>query len=164
MFTLDVSVGAVLHHEGELLLIPRGEADQAVYEIISGDFVMGLTLPAMIEHALGTKLDLAAAATKLLYIVERFYTKGNTDVHDITHYYFCEPTLTNAGTRIKCLAEDGKIALVKPADLGEGALAPACLREILVADAGEEFNVSPKLIVDNALGEKCGAVSGVFRA
>jgi len=165
MFTLDVDVRAVVAWDGRLLLARLGP-NKPLYECIGGNFILGKTLPGMIEQALETKLSLAVSATKLLYIIERFYTREGTDVHQITHYYLCELAEAEQESLPDLLAAAHKAeaALVKPEDISDGALAPECLREVLLADAAEKFNVSPKLIVDNQLGEKCNAASGVFRA
>jgi hypothetical protein len=164
MFTLDVDVRAVVLHDGQLLLT-RGAPDQPRFECIGSSFLLGKSLPGMIEQALRARLSLAASTTKLLYIVERFYTRESTDVHQISHFYLCELADAEQAAPSTLLdgTQDSDVALVKPQDLAEGALNPECLREVLVADAAEDFNVSPKLIVDNQLGEKSSTASGVFR-
>jgi hypothetical protein len=164
MFTLDVDVRAVLFHDGQLLLA-RQTPNQEHFECIGSKFILGKSLPGMIGGALAARLSLTFSVAKLLYIVERFYTRDKTDVHQITHYYLCEPSESEqqAPLELPEAALNADLTLIKPEELGEGLLEPACLREVLIADAAENFNVSPKLLVDNQLSEKSSAASGVFR-
>lgn len=162
MFTLDVGVRAVVFTGGKLLL-QRATTKPPAWECIGGDFTMGKTLPSMIERALADKLSLSATATKLLYIVERFFSRESTDVHLLEHYYLCDLADLDAAD-MTAAGEKPEAALVKPEELADELFSPTCLKEVLVADAAEEFNVSPKLIVDNQLDEKSTAESGVFRA
>jgi hypothetical protein len=167
MFTLDVGVRAVVFTAGKLLL-QRADSDQPAWECIEAVFIMGTTLPSMIERALAAKLSLTVSATKLLYIVERFFARDSTNVHQITHYYLCDPQEAGGESLENKLAAVAagvtEFRLLRPDGLGEGMLSPACLREVLIADAAEQFNVSPKLLVDNQLGDKSTATSGVYRA
>jgi hypothetical protein len=164
MFTLDVDVRAVLFHDGQLLLA-RQAPNQDHFECIGSKFILGKSLPGMIEQALATRLALAFSVSKLLYIVERFYTRDKTDVHQITHYYLCEPSESEqeAPLELPDAALNSDLKLIKPEEISKEMLEPACLLEVLMADAAESFNVSPKLLVDNQLVEKTSAASGVFR-
>jgi hypothetical protein len=163
MFTLDVGVRAVVFAAGKLLLT-RFSPDQPAWECVGSGFVMGKTLPAMVEDALAARIALPLAATKLLYIVERFISRDSTDVHLLEHYYLCELTETNTGQLAAAVATDADLALLGLDELSVDQFSPACLHGVLAADAAERFNVSPKLIVDNQLGAKSAAASGVFRA
>ncbi|MBN2081037.1 hypothetical protein JW859_02400 [bacterium] len=167
MFTLDLSVGAVLYLDGKLLLNRTPAQDSTVYSCFGGGFVLGKPLPQMLEATLAGQFGLPVKSGKLLYILERFYQRGKMDVHEIVHYYqvICpDLALSELPDYIRSNGQpDLQPVLLKPAELLTGMLLPEGLRQALVTDAQDDFNVSAKLIIENSLAERCNTASGTFR-
>jgi len=167
MFTLDLSVGAVLHLDGKLLLNRTPAEDSTVYSCFGGGFMLGRPLPQMLEDTLSQQFGLPVQSGKLLYILERFYQRGKMDVHEIVHYYQLVNIELPADELLEQISQHGPAELqpelLDPAQLQPGSLLPEALRQALVTDVQDDFNVSAKLIVDNDLAERCNSASGIFR-
>ncbi len=156
MISLQLSVHAVLLVDGQLVL-RRPDGDLAPGVCCGDSIGLGETLPAALARILKAQLGQSCEAVKLLYVVERFLPRGGAKVHELAHYYLCERRDDDGAP-----LPDGMV-LVNPAKVKPTQIDPAVLSEVLPADAADDFQVSPKLLVVNELPEESQAISGVYR-
>ena len=168
MFTLNLSVRAILLHDGAVLLRERCAPEKGPdHAFLGGGFQLGHSYLECCVHAVDRQAGLAVVPEKLLYVVEHFHGSGNKRSHDLCMYYLVEPCEPLTGNLLDALhPEDdatGKLVLVPAAKINDADLQPAALREILAGDALSDFHVSTKHIVINELPRDVDAESGAFR-
>lgn len=168
MFTLNLSVRAILLHDGAVLLREQRKPDGGHgHTFIGKSFKLGHSYLECCIHAVDCQAGLAVVPEKLLYVVEHFHSNGKTRSHDLCMYYLVEPCEPLAGNLLDALhPEDdatGKLVLLPAAKLSGVDLQPAALREILAGDALSDFHVSTKHVVINELPRDVDAASGAFR-
>jgi len=157
MFTLELSVYAVLLHEGRLLLAKRAGCETACCSFPSTSIVLGKPLPASIESLLADEYHLQARAAKLLYLVEQAHARERAQVYEIAHYYVCEPVDADRWT------PGGDALLLAPDKLLKAGFEPKALVPHIIGDAADGFQVSPKHVVISATAVDGGARSIVSR-
>lgn len=168
MFTLDLSVRAVMLHDGEAMLGERGNpAQQARYEFLGQSFRLGRSYLECCAEAVGEQAGLDVTPVKLLYILEHFHAINGIDRHDLCLYYLCEPREKLAGNLLDALHPDDdspfKPVLLSIRELVKADIRPVALRDVLAGDALSDFQVSTKHVVINELTDSVTAESGVFR-
>jgi hypothetical protein len=166
MFSLELSAWGVLLQQEELLLRAAGGAGSApVYSIPGDRIALGTTQSRFIEELLTRRLGCAVATGKLLYVVERFFSRDREQVHSIATYYHCQAEESVAevlaGHAARGSREDS-LVLLAPEKLIEAQFEPEPLKQVVLADATDEFRVGPKLVVINEQPESIVAASGVY--
>lgn len=141
MFTLELSLYAVLLHEGQLLL-SRYDDDGKTHCAFPGTHVvLGQPLPASIESMFSTKYQLHAKVVKLLYLVDQAHNRKHEQVHELAHYYVCE--LVEPDQWVPGADE----LLQPPKKLLDAGFEPSALVPQIICDAADGFKVSPKHVV-----------------
>ncbi len=141
MFTLELSLYAVLLHEGKLLLSKHDDSGRTCCALPGTSIVLGQPLPASIESMFAAKYQLQAKVVKLLYLVDQAHNRKHEQVHELAHYYVCE--LVEPGQ----WAPDADELLVPPAQLLDAGFEPSALVPQIICDAADGFKVSPKHVV-----------------
>jgi 8-oxo-dGTP pyrophosphatase MutT (NUDIX family) len=167
MLALNLVVRAVLVHEGRLLatVINDGER-QPFYTFLGGHIKLGETLTEAVIREVQEEVGLAVAPSKLLYIVENFFARGTSKLHEIGYYFLCHPTEPVQGDMLEQLSPDTESMispeLIDPAEITGLNFQPDPLRSLLKRDLAEGFGNCPRLIVINELPGDVMAASGVF--
>jgi ADP-ribose pyrophosphatase YjhB (NUDIX family) len=166
MLSLELSAWGVLLENGQLLLYAAGTQESAPIYSVPGDRIaLGTTQSRFIESFLAKQLGCTVSAGKLLYIVERFFSRGREQVHSIATYFHCqaeEPVAEILGESAARDSGEGGLVLLARGKLADMPFEPEPLRQVLLADAADEFRVRPKLVVVNEQADSVSAVSGVY--
>jgi 8-oxo-dGTP pyrophosphatase MutT (NUDIX family) len=168
VFQLNLVNRAIILHEGQFLVSAvQDETRPPFVMLIGGHIQLGETLMSSMERELQEELGLAAAPVKLCYIVENFWQRGRSKVHEIGYYFLCHFTQAVAGDLRDALRPaPGKYVnpgLLQPTELAAERFEPEPLRSLLIADAATGFADCPKLVVINELPGEVAAPSGVYR-
>jgi len=166
MLSLNLIVRAVICHEGKFLVtaIDEGERD-VFYTFLGGHVHMGETLVQSVTREIKEEIDLEVAPAKLLYVVENFFYRGASKLHEIGYYFLCHPVKELSGPLLDNLTpsreEYIRPLLLSPQELGDVNFQPALLKQTLTEDIRENFAGCPRSVVCNELPGDVDATSGV---
>lgn len=168
MLSLNLIVRAVICHEGKFLVTSVDEADREVfYTFLGGHMHMGETLVQCVKREVFEEIGLEVATDKLLYIVENFFHRRASKLHEIGYYFLCHTVKPVTGSMLESLIPSSEEyiqpALLTPAELAEINFQPALLKQALCEDARESFAGCPRAVIINELPEDVEAMSGVSR-
>lgn len=168
MFTLDLSVRAVLLHGGAALVGERANPGElGRYTFLGQSFQLGRSQPECCAAAVARQAGLVVTPVRLLYIVEHFHGVDKARQHSLGLYYLCEPQEKLTGNLLDALHPDDGApftpVLLSIRELVKADLQPAALRDVLAGDALSNFHVSTKHVVINELPDSVSADAGIFR-
>lgn len=141
MFTLELSLYAVLLHEGKLLLSKHDDSGRTRCALPGTRIVLGQPLPTSIEAMFHAKYQQQAKVVKLLYLVDHAHNHKQEQVHELAHYYVCE--LVEPDQWVPGADE----LLLPPKKLLDAGFEPSALIPQIACDAADGFKVSPKHVV-----------------
>lgn len=168
MLSLNLIVRAVICHDGKFLVTAVDEGERELfYTFLGGHLHMGETLVQSVKREVFEETGLEVAVDKLLYIVENFFFRNTSKLHEIGYYFLCHPVKPVAGSLLDGLTPSSeeyiRPALVAQADLAEINFQPALLKQTLSEDARESFAGCPRAVIINELPGDVAAMSGVSR-
>lgn len=167
MLALNLIVRAVIVHEGRLLLTVLNDGVRAPFLTLLGGHVdLGESLTQAVAREVREEVGLSVAPSRLLYVVENWFHRGSSKLHELGFYFLCHPVVPIEGELLDALevsqAELISPELLTPEELPESSLEPAALRTVLRDDVLTGFSSGPRLIVVNELPGDSGAVPGVY--
>jgi 8-oxo-dGTP pyrophosphatase MutT (NUDIX family) len=168
VFQLNLVNRAIILHEGRFLVTEVRDPSRAPFVMLFGGHVqLGETLMASTVRELNEELGLTVVPTKLCYIVENFWQRGRSKVHEIGYYFLGHfATPPEGDLRDALQPAPGKQVhpgLLLPEELAAEHFEPEPLRSLLIADAATGFRDCPKLVVINELPAEVDAASGVYQ-
>ena len=167
MFQLNLVNRAIILHEGKFLVTAVRDGVRPSFTMLCGGHVqLGETLMASMVRELHEELGLALVPVKLCYIVENFWLRGRSKVHELGYYFLChlaEPVTGDLRDSLR--PAEGKHVnpgLLSPEELAAERFEPEPLLKLLIADAATGFRDCPKLVVINELPGEVDAAGGVY--
>lgn len=168
MLSLNLIVRAVIFHEGKFLVTVLDDGERAPFSAFLGGHVrLGETLQDCARREVSEEVGLKVTVAKLLYVVENFFYRGASKLHEIGYYFLCLPAKPVAGALLEKLSPnlDEMISpeLLTPQELKKANFQPALLKQTLCEDARENFASCPRAVIVNELPGDVDAVSGVYQ-
>ncbi|MCC7479310.1 NUDIX domain-containing protein [bacterium] len=167
MLALNLVVRAVIVHQGRLLsnVIADGQRP-AFHSLLGGHLKLDETLTQAVVREVREEIGIEVLPSRLLYIAENFFARGERRMHEIGYYFLCHPASPVEGDFLASLRPDPN-ELVSPELLSaEELLAadfqPAGLKKVLAQDMQSKFKDCPRLVVINELPGDAAVQSGVF--
>lgn len=167
MLALNLVVRAVIIHDGRLLtnVIDDG-LRRPFHSLLGGHLKLDETLTQAVAREVREEIGIEVLPSRLLYIVENFFARGTSKMHEIGYYFLCHPAQPVEGDFLSALTPDPD-EMVSPELLSaEQLLAaefqPAALKKVLAADMATKFKDCPRLVVINELPGDAAVQSGVF--
>ena len=167
MLSLNLIVRAVIVHDGEFLVTMLDDGTRTpFYTFLGGHVHMGESLLGSIRREVQEEVGLDVAPTKLLYLVENFFFRGSSKLHESGYYFLCLPASPISGPLLDLLApstdEEIQPVLLAPQKLAEVEFQPSLLKQTLCEDARENFASCPRAVVCNELPGDVDALTGVY--
>jgi 8-oxo-dGTP pyrophosphatase MutT (NUDIX family) len=168
MLALNLIVRAVIFHEGKFLVTVLDDGERAPFSAFLGGHVrVGETLQDCARREVSEEVGLTITPTKLLYIVENYFFRGSSKLHEIGYYFLCKPAEAGSGPLLDRLTPnlDELISpqLLSPQDLSSSSFQPEPLKKTLCEDARENFASCPRAVIVNELPGDVDAQSGVYQ-
>ena len=169
MLSLNLIVRTVIYHEGKFLVTALDDGLRTpFYSFLGGHVRVGETLQDCARREVQEEVGLEITPAKLLYVVENFFFRGATKLHEIGYYFLCLPAKLITGSLLDQLSPSAteemiNPALLSPPELGEANFQPALLKQTLAEDARESFASCPRAVIINELPGDVDAVNGVYQ-
>lgn len=168
MLSLNLIVRAVIPHEDRLLVTVLNDGRRApFYTLLGGHQRMGESILECVTREVFEEAGLQIAPSRLLYIAENFFARGNSKLHEIGYYFLCHPAQQIEGPLLRALKVSHS-EMISPELLSADELAacdfqPPLLRDVLAEDMRAGFAGGPKLLVINELPGDSTAENGVYK-
>jgi ADP-ribose pyrophosphatase YjhB (NUDIX family) len=168
MLALNLIVRAVIFHEGKFLVTVLDDGERAPFSAFLGGHVrIGETLQDCARREVSEEVGLKVDPAKLLYIVENYFFRGSSKLHEIGYYFLCKPVDAGGGSLLDRLTPnlDEMISpqMLTPQELSKASFQPAPLKVTLCEDARESFASCPRAVIINELPGDVDAQSGVYQ-
>jgi 8-oxo-dGTP pyrophosphatase MutT (NUDIX family) len=156
MFGLNLIARAVIVHEGKFLLTVLDDGKRAPFHnLLGGHIKVGEPMIECVVREVREEVGLEVAPLKLLYIMENYFARGSSKLHEIGYYFLCHPLRPIEGELLGQLQADTEelIApeLLTPEELMACNFQPEPLKQYLAADLADRWAHCPRLIVHNEL-------------
>ena len=156
MFGLNLIARAVIVHDGKFLLSVLDDGKRAPFHnLLGGHIKIGEPMIDCVVREVREEVGLEVAPLKLLYIMENYFARGASKLHEIGYYFLCHPIRPIDGDLLSQLTPDTEelIApeLLSPEELLACNYQPEPLKQYLVSDLADKWAHCPRLIVHNEL-------------
>jgi 8-oxo-dGTP pyrophosphatase MutT (NUDIX family) len=168
MLSLNMIVRAVIVHDERLLVTVLNDGKRPpFFTLLGGHQRMGESILGCVAREVFEEVGLQVAPSRLLYIAENFFLRGNSRLHEIGYYFLCHPVNVSPGDFLRSL-KVSHAEMISPELLSAEQLAgvnfqPPLLRDVLVEDMRAGFTGGPKLLVVNELPGDSTAETGVYK-
>jgi 8-oxo-dGTP pyrophosphatase MutT (NUDIX family) len=167
VFQLNLVNRAIILHEGRFLVTEVRDGARPPFAMLCGGHVqLGETLMASMARELQEELGLRLVPVKLCYIVENFWLRGKSKMHELGYYFLCHLAEPVEGDLRDALhpapGKNVHPGLLSAEELAGERFEPEPLRKLLIADAAAGFRDCPKLVVINELPGEVDAEPGVY--
>lgn len=168
MLALNLIVRAVIFHDGKFLVTVLDDGERAPFSAFLGGHVrIGETLQECARREVSEEVGLKVTPAKLLYVVENYFFRGSSKLHEIGYYFLCKPVDAGSGSLLDSLTPnlDEMISpqLLTPQELNSANFQPAPLKHALCEDARENFASCPRAVIINELPGDVDAQSGIYQ-
>lgn len=156
MLSLNLITRAVIIHEGKFLVTTIDDGvREPFYTFLGGHLGLGETLMECVERETWEEVGIKVAPTKLLYVVENFFLRSRSKLHEVGYYFICQPIEPIQGDLLDVIApnlgESIVPSLLEPDQLMSLNFQPELVGKLVVEDSKEQFSGCPKHVVINEL-------------
>ena len=156
MFGLNLIARAVIVHEGKFLLTVLDDGKrQPFHSLLGGHIKVGEPMIDCVVREVHEEVGLEIAPLKLLYIMENYFARGASKLHEIGFYFLCHPIRPVEGDLLSQLSPNTEdmIApeLLSPEEFLACNFQPEPLKQYMLADLADKWVHCPRLIVHNEL-------------
>ena len=167
MFGLNLIARAVIVHDGKFLLTVLDDGKRAPFHnLLGGHMKLGEPMIDSVVREVREEVGLDVAPVKLLYLMENYWARQGSKLHEIGYYFLCHPIRPVDGDLLSQLTPDREelIApeLLTPEELMEANFQPEPLKKFLVQDLATKWANCPRLIVHNELPEQSQAKNASY--
>ncbi len=167
MLALNLVVRAVIISDGKLLTNVIADGQRAPFHsLLGGHLKLEETLTQAVVREVREEIGIEVLPSRLLYIAENFFARGERKMHEIGYYFLCHPIAAHEGDFLASLTPDPNEMvspeLLTPDELLSADFQPAALKKVLAADMTAKFKDCPRLVVVNELPGDALVQSGVF--